>query len=45
MCLLLGRVSLQYEEQGHGFASMWAYAERLGGRLIVEPTGQVRGVC
>ena len=34
---------LQYEEQGHGFASMWAYAERLGGRLIVEPTGQVRG--
>ena len=34
---------LQYEEQGHGFASMQAYAERLGGRLIVEPTGPVRG--
>ena len=34
---------LQYEEQGHGFASMRAYAERLGGRLIVEPTGPVGG--
>ena len=41
--MLQGRVFLQYEEQGHGFASMWAYAERLGGRLIVEPTGPVRG--
>ena len=35
---------LQYQEQGHGFASMRAYAERLGGRLIVEPTGPARGV-
>ena len=34
---------LQYEEQAHGFASMWAYAGRLGGRPIVEPTGPVRG--
>ena len=34
---------LQYEEQGHGFASMRAYAERLGGRLIVEPAGPVGG--
>ena len=34
---------LQYEEQGHGFASMRVYAERLGGRLIVEPTGPVGG--
>ena len=43
MCLLQGRVFLRYQEQGHGFASMWAYAERLGGRLIVEPTEPVRG--
>ena len=28
-----------YEERGHGFANMRAYAERLGGRLIVEPMG------
>ena len=28
-----------YEEQGHGFADMHAYAERLGGRLIVESRG------
>ena len=34
---------LQYKEQGHGFASMRAYAERLGGRLIVEPTGPAGG--
>ena len=32
-----------YEEQGHGFANMRAYAKRLGGRLIVEPTGPVGG--
>ena len=43
MCLLYWRVFLQYEEQGHGFARMGAYAERLGGRLIVEPTGPVGG--
>ena len=28
-----------YEERGHGFANMRAGAERLGGRLIVEPRG------
>ena len=28
-----------YEERGHGFANMRTYAERLGGRLIVEPRG------
>ena len=28
-----------YEDRGHGFANMRAYAERLGGRLIVEPRG------
>ena len=43
MCLLYWRVFLQYEEQGHGFAGMRAYAERLGGSLIVEPTGPVGG--
>ncbi len=43
VCLLYWRVFLQYEEQGHGFASVRAYAERLGGRLIVEPTGSVGG--
>ena len=32
-----------YEERGHGFANMRAYAERLGGRLIVEPTGPAGG--
>ena len=32
-----------YEEHGHGFANMLAYAERLGGRLIVEPRGPVGG--
>ena len=34
---------LQYQEQGHGFAIVRGYVERLGGRLIVEPTGPVRG--
>ena len=43
MCFLYWRVFLQYEEQGHGFANMRAYAGRLGGRLIVEPTGPVGG--
>ena len=43
VCLLYWRVFLQYGEQGHGFARMRAYAERLGGRLIVEPTGPVGG--
>ena len=28
-----------YEERGHGFANMRACAERLGGRLVVEPRG------
>ncbi len=28
-----------YEERGHGFENMRAYAGRLGGRLIVEPKG------
>ena len=32
-----------YEERGHGFENMRAYAERLGGRLIVEPRGPVGG--
>ena len=32
-----------YEERGHGFANMRAYAGRLGGRLIVEPRGSVGG--
>ena len=32
-----------YEEHGHGFANMLAYAERLGGRLIVEPRGPIGG--
>ena len=32
-----------YEERGHGFANMRAYAGRLGGRLIVEPRGAVGG--
>ena len=32
-----------YEEQGHGFANMLAYAERLGGRLIVRAQGAGRG--
>ena len=32
-----------YEERGHGFANMRAHAERLGGRLIVEPRGPVGG--
>ena len=32
-----------YEERGHGFANMLAYAERLGGRLIVEPRGPAGG--
>ena len=32
-----------YEERGHGFVNMRAYAGRLGGRLIVEPRGAVGG--
>ena len=32
-----------YEERGHGFENMRAYAQRLGGRLIVEPRGPVGG--
>ena len=32
-----------YEGRGHGFANMLAYAERLGGRLIVEARGAVGG--
>ena len=28
-----------YEARGHGFANMRADAERLGGRLVVEPRG------
>ena len=32
-----------YDERGHGFANMRADAERLGGRLIVEPRGPVGG--
>ena len=32
-----------YEERGHGFANMRVDAERLGGRLIVEPRGPVGG--
>ena len=32
-----------YEERGHGFANMRAYAGRLGGRLIVEAQGLGRG--
>ena len=32
-----------YEERGHGFENMRTYAERLGGRLIVEPRGPVGG--
>ena len=32
-----------YEERGHGFANMRAYAGRLGGRLIVEPRGALGG--
>ena len=32
-----------YKERGHGFANMRAYAERLGGRLIVETKGSDGG--
>ena len=32
-----------YEERGHGFGNMRAYAGRLGGCLIVEPRGAVGG--
>ena len=32
-----------YEERGHGFQNMGAYAGRLGGRLIVEPRGAAGG--
>ena len=32
-----------YEGRGHGFANMRAYAERLGGCLIVEPRGPEGG--
>ena len=36
-------LSDDYEGQGHGFENMRAYAQRLGGRLIVEPRGSVGG--
>ena len=32
-----------YAEQGHGFAGMNRDAERLGGRLVVEPKGRMGG--
>ena len=32
-----------YDERGHGFANMRVYAERLGGRLIVDPRGALGG--
>ena len=32
-----------YEERGHGFANMRAYAARLGGHLVVEPRGSDGG--
>ena len=32
-----------YGQRGHGFENMRAYAERLGGRLIVEPRGPFGG--
>ena len=32
-----------YEERGHGFQNMRAYAVRLDGRLIVEPRGAIGG--
>ena len=32
-----------YAERGHGFANMGADAERLGGRLVVEPRGPAGG--
>ena len=32
-----------YAERGHGFANMRADAERLGGRLVVEPRGPAGG--
>ena len=32
-----------YEERGHGFENMRAYAGRLGGRLLVEARGSVGG--
>ena len=32
-----------YAERGHGFANMRSDAERLGGRLVVEPRGPARG--
>ena len=32
-----------YAERGHGFANMSRAAERLGGRLIVEPRGAMGG--
>ena len=32
-----------YDERGHGFANMRADAERLGGRLVVEPRGPAGG--
>ena len=34
-----------YEEKGHGFTNMRAHAERLGGRLDVEPRGPDGGAC
>ena len=32
-----------YAERGHGFANMRTDAERLGGRLVVEPLGPAGG--
>ena len=32
-----------YADRGHGFANMRADAERLGGRLVVEPRGPAGG--
>ena len=32
-----------FEERGHGFANMRAYAARLDGRLVIEPKGPVGG--
>ena len=32
-----------YAERGHGFAGMTRDAERLGGRLVVEPKGHMGG--
>ena len=32
-----------YAQHGHGFENMHAYAQRLGGRLVVEPMGAMGG--